>query len=117
MLCAPQVPAAASTPETRAVYYALGLPLGRLERACVDWDAVTAISFMRQPPSRVRNSRSGNSSGIGIKSKPVIFTRAPAPLRILRMFVRRARHVLNAPTRVPMIPIHTIPRRRVIIRP
>ena len=116
MLCAPQVPAAASTPETRAVYYALGLPLGRLERACVDWDAVTAISFMRQP-LRIRNSRSGNSSSMGTKPKPVVFTRSLAPLRVLRVFVRRARHVLSAPTRVPMIPIHVIPRRRVIVRP
>jgi hypothetical protein len=36
ILCAPQVPAAACTLEMRAIYYALGLPLGPLERACVD---------------------------------------------------------------------------------
>jgi hypothetical protein len=39
--------------------------------------------------------------------------RVLAPARILLVFVRRTCHVLNAPTRVPMIPIHTVPRRRV----
>jgi hypothetical protein len=99
MLCAPQLPPAASTPTTRAVYYALGLPLGLLEPACFDSDVVAAVSFMRQPP-RIRSSRStSNSSGIGIKSKPVpVATRAPAPSRI-RVLVRRARRVLSAPTR------------------
>ncbi|KAI9444573.1 hypothetical protein H4582DRAFT_1909837 [Lactarius indigo] len=99
---------AASTPTTRAVYYALGLPLGRLERACVDRDVVAAISFMRQPP-RVRNSSSASSSGsgVGVKSKPVVVvTRAPAPIA----------HT-TAPAKVPMIPIPVIPRRRVIVRP
>ena len=114
MLCAPQVPAAACTPKMRAVYYALGLPFGHLESACVDLDAVTAISFMRQPS---RSRRSSKSSDTSIKSKPAVVTRVPAPVRILRVFVRRARHVLSAPTRVPMIPIHTVPRRRVIVRP
>ncbi|KAH9058297.1 hypothetical protein EDB87DRAFT_1823162 [Lactarius vividus] len=114
MLCAPQLPAAASTPTTRAVYYALGLPLGRLERACVDWDVVAAISFMRQPP-RIRSSC---SSGIDAKSKPVVVVApTPAPSRILRVFVRRARRVLSAPAKVPMVPISIIPHRRVIVRP
>ncbi|KAH9041401.1 hypothetical protein EDB85DRAFT_1923065 [Lactarius pseudohatsudake] len=113
MLCAPQLPAAASTPTTRAVYYALGLPLGRLECACVDWDVIDAISFMRQTP-RCTSS----SCGISVKSKPVdVVTRAPAPSRILRVFVRRARRVLSAPAKVPMVPIPVIPRRRVIVRP
>lgn len=100
----------------RAVYYALGLPLGRLERECVDSDAVAAISFMRQPP---RSRSTVKSSGVGTKSKSVaVVTRAPTPSRILRVFARRARLVLSAPARVPMIPIHTvIPRRRVVIRP
>ena len=98
----------------RAVYYALGLPFGHLESACVDLDAVTAISLMRQPS---RSRRSSKSSDTSIKSKPAVVTRVPAPVRILRVFVRRARHVLSAPTRVPMIPIHTVPRRRVIVRP
>ncbi|KAF8274334.1 hypothetical protein EI94DRAFT_1714222 [Lactarius quietus] len=115
MLCAPQVPAAACTPTTRAVYYSLGLPLGRLEHACVDWDAATSISFMRQS-HRVRKS-SRSSIDTGIKSKPVVATRAPAPARILRVFVRRARHVLSAPTRVPMMSTHIVPRRRAIVRP
>ena len=97
----------------RAVYYALGLPFGHLERACVDMDAVTAISFMRQSS---RSRRSSQSSDISIKSKPVVVTRVPEPTRILRVFVRRARHILSAPTRVPMIPTHTVPRRRVIVR-
>ena len=113
MLCAPQVPAAACTPKMRAVYYALGLPFGRLERSCVDLDAVTAISFMRQSS---RSRRCSQSSDTSIKSKPVVVTRVPAPARILRVFVRRACHVLSAPTRVPMIPIRTVPRRRVIVR-
>ncbi|KAI9453564.1 hypothetical protein BJY52DRAFT_1214103 [Lactarius psammicola] len=119
MLCAPQLPAGASTPTTRAVYYALGLPLGRLDHACVDWDVVAAISFMRQP-HRIKSSRStcSNSSGVGIKSKPaVVVTRVPALSRILRVFVRRARRVLTAPTPVPMIPIPVLPRRRVVVRP
>ncbi|KAH9070778.1 hypothetical protein EDB83DRAFT_2550918 [Lactarius deliciosus] len=116
MLCAPQLPAAASTPTTRAVYYALGLPLGRLERACVDWDVVAAISFMSQPP-RIRSSRC-TSSVISEKSQPVVVvTRAPAPSRILHVFVRRARRVLSAPAKVPMVPIPVIPRRRAIVRP
>jgi hypothetical protein len=85
MLCAPQVPAAACTPKTRAVYYALGLPLGSLERACVDQDAITAISFLRQPP---RSRRSGESS---IKSNSVVVTRAPAPAHILRVWY----HILH----------------------
>ena len=97
----------------RAVYYALGLPFGRLERSCVDLDAVTAISFMRQSS---RSRRCSQSSDTSIKSKPVVVTRVPAPARILRVFVRRACHVLSAPTRVPMIPIRTVPRRRVIVR-
>jgi len=102
LLCAPHISAALSTPQTRAVYYALGLPLGHLERACIEWDDVTAISFMRRDT--------------GIMSKSVAVARASAPARILRVFVRRARHILSAPTRVPMIPVHTIPRRRVIVR-
>ncbi|KAH9024408.1 hypothetical protein EDB84DRAFT_1506745 [Lactarius hengduanensis] len=116
MLCAPQLPAAASTPTTRAVYYALGLPLGRLERACVDWDVVATISFMRQT---LRSSRCTSSScGVSVKSKPAdVVTRAPAPSRILRVFVRRARRVLSAPAKVPMVPIPVISRRRVIVRP
>ena len=116
MLSAPNIPPAASTPQTRAVYYALGLPLGRLERACVDLDDVNAISFMRLP-TRVRGGRSGDGSDTGIKSKVVAVVRQPAPVRILRMFARRARHVLSAPTRVPMMPVHSIPRRRVVVRP
>ena len=95
MLCAPQVPAAACTPKMRAVYYALDLPFGRLERACVDLDAVTAISFMRQSSRSHRSSKSSD-----IKSKPVFVTRVPTPARILRVLVHRARHVLSAPTRV-----------------
>ena len=112
MLCAPQVPAAACTPKMRAVYYALDLPFGRLERACVDLDVVTAISFMHQSSRSRRSSKSSY-----IKSKPVVVTRVPTPARILRVFVRHARHVLCAPTRVPMVPIHTVPRRRVVVRP
>jgi hypothetical protein len=100
----------------RAVYYALELPLGRLEPTCVDWDDVTAISFMRQP-TRVRGSRSSDRSDTGTKSRPVDATRAPATSRMLRVLVRRVRHVLSAPTRVPMIPVHSVPRRRVVVRP
>ena len=97
----------------RAVYYALGLPFGHLERACVDLDVVTAISFMRQQSRSRRISKSDTS----IKSKPVVVKRVPAPARILRVVVRRARRVLTAPARVPMVPIHTVSRRRVIVRP
>ena len=102
MLSAPNILPAANTPKTRAVYYALRLPLGRLERECIDADDVIAISIMRLQ-TRVRGSRSSNSSDTGIKSKPavatsVVATRAPAPSRI-RVLARRVRHVLSAPTR------------------
>jgi hypothetical protein len=53
----------------RVPYNTLGLPLGPLERACIEQDTVTAILFMRQPP---RSRRSSNSSDTGIKSKPVL---------------------------------------------
>jgi hypothetical protein len=59
----------ACTPKTRAVYYALGLPLGPLERACIEQDTVTAISFMRQLP---RSRRTNKSSDTSIKSKSVL---------------------------------------------
>jgi hypothetical protein len=116
MLYAPNVLPAVNTPRTRAVYYALRLPLGRLEPAWIDLDDVIAITFMRRP-TRVRGGRSGNSSDTGIKSNPVTVARVPAPARILRTFVRRACHVLSAPARVPIMPIHSVPRRRVIVRP
>lgn len=96
----------------RAVYYALGLPFGRLDRACVDCDAVSSISLMRQPPRSRRSSKSGDN---GTNPKSVVVKRVYAPPRILRV-LRRARHVISALTRVPMIPIHAIPRRRVVIQ-
>jgi hypothetical protein len=33
----------------RAIHYALGLPLGELDRKCVDWDVVESIIFMPRP--------------------------------------------------------------------
>ena len=116
MLCAPDIPPAASTPKMRAVYYALELPLGRLEPACVDWDDVTAISFMSRP-TRVRGNRNSDRSETSTKSRPVDAIRAPASSRMLRVLARRVRHVLSAPSRVPMIPVHSVPRRRVVVRP
>ena len=119
MLCAPHLPAAASTQTTRAVYYALRLPLGRREPGCVDSDVVAAIK--RQAP-RVSSSRSAsNSSGVGIESSVSVVTSSSVPLRIKRIF-RRAGHVLSALSRVHMIPIRRtvrriIPRRRVVLRP
>ena len=103
MLSAPNILPAANTPQTRAVYYALRLPLGRLERECVDVDDVIAISIMRLP-TRVRGSRSRKSCDTGSKSKPVVApsvvaTRAPAAPSRIRALARRVRHVLSAPTR------------------
>ena len=114
MLSVPQVPAAASTPTTRAMYYALELPFGRLDRACVDRDAVAAISFKRQPASVSRRIYdNSNSSDVGKKSKSVSVALASSRIRV---FFHRARNVLSAPSRVPMIPAIK-PRRRVNIRP
>jgi hypothetical protein len=95
----------------RAIYHALDLSFGRLEE-----DEGTSISFMRQPHRSRRSSDSSEGSDTSIKSKPVAATRALAPSRILRVF-HRARRVLSAPARVPMIPTNTVPRRYVIIRP
>jgi hypothetical protein len=67
---------------------------------------------MRQP-TRARGIRCRDTP---IKSKSVAVAREAAPARILRVFVRRARHVLSTPARVPMVPMNTAPRRRVIRR-
>ncbi|KAH9973191.1 hypothetical protein BGW80DRAFT_1497959 [Lactifluus volemus] len=46
LLCAPRLLPSASTLTTRALYYALGIPLGDLDPSCVDWDVVESIRFM-----------------------------------------------------------------------
>ncbi|KAH9987695.1 hypothetical protein BJV77DRAFT_772103 [Russula vinacea] len=80
MLCAPQVLPADCTPTTRAIFYALGLPLGRLDESCVDWDVVDAIMFI---PSRPLPRRSN--------SKKPAAVRGSSSSRI-RVLFRRARH-------------------------
>lgn len=95
MLCAPQVLPADCTPTTRAIFYALGLPLGRLDESCVDWDVVDAIMFIpssRPPPRR------GNS-------KKLAAVRGSSSSRIHVLF-RRARHFFSTPARALKIARH-----------
>ncbi|KAH9980768.1 hypothetical protein BJV74DRAFT_83550 [Russula compacta] len=99
-LRAPPVPPACSTPTTRAIHYALGIPLGEFDPSCVDRDVVEDIMFI----PRVAASRRGK--------KPVI--RAPSRIRML---FRRARYLLTASARVPMVPMPTLVGRRAIVRP
>lgn len=80
MLCAPQVLPADCTPTTRAIFYALGLPLGRLDESCVDWDVVDAIMFI---PSRPLPRRSNS------KKPPAVRGSSSSRIRVL---FRLARH-------------------------
>lgn len=88
-LQAPRVLPAECTPTTRAVYYALGMPLGELDRACVDWDVIKSIVFI-PPAYRI---------GSNISKKPAVRDSS----RIRGLF-RRARRVFSAPSREPMTP-------------
>lgn len=88
MLCAPQVLPADCTPTTRAIFYALGLPLGRLDESCVDWDVVDAIMFIPSfPPCRKGSSKMAAAA------------RGSSSSRIHVLF-RRARHFFSTPARV-----------------
>ena len=57
LLCAPQVLPAECTSTIRSIYYALGLPLGKLDETCIDWEVVDVIMFLPSRPSRWSRSR------------------------------------------------------------
>ena len=61
MLCMPQVLPADCTPTTCAIFYALRLPLGKLDESCVDWDVVDTIMFIPSCPS-LRHGSSKNAT-------------------------------------------------------
>ncbi|KAH9953362.1 hypothetical protein BC827DRAFT_1159275 [Russula dissimulans] len=103
-LCPPQVLPATCTSTTRAIFYALGIPLGELDRSCVDLDVVESIVLISLPAAQRR-----------VNKKPVVFVRAPSSR--MRVLFRRMRHILTAPARVPMIPMPGLAYRRAIARP
>ena len=88
MLRAPQVLPADCTPTTRAIFYALGLPLGKLDESCVDWDVVDTIMFIPSCPSPRRGS----------SKKATAAVRRSSSSRIHLLF-RRARHFFGTPAR------------------
>ena len=109
----------ACTPAKRAVFYALGIPLGELDLSCIDWDVVEAILFVRRrggchgdiarPPSRrAAAARSG---------KKTAFLGERASSSRICMLFHRARQFPNTPIRDSMVPIPILSRRRVIVRP
>ncbi|KAI0297552.1 hypothetical protein B0F90DRAFT_1738050 [Multifurca ochricompacta] len=111
-LCAPLLLPATLTPTTRAIYYALELPLGNLDQSCIDWDVVEVILFMR----RGATAPAANASPRSCKGHHPVVQSVRVSSRI-RMLLRRARHIMSAPTRVPMIPTPNMaPRRRAIVR-
>ena len=85
----------------RAVYYALGMPLGELDQSCVDWDVIKSIVFM---PRAYR---------MGIKVSKKAAGRESSRIRGL---FRRARRVFSVPSRDSMTPTisiaHGRPERR-----
>ncbi|KAH9953359.1 hypothetical protein BC827DRAFT_1273530 [Russula dissimulans] len=103
-LCPPQVLPATCTSTTRAIFYALGIPLGELDRSCADLDVVESIVLISLPAAQRR-----------VNKKPVVFVRAPSSR--MRVLFRRMRHILTAPARVPMIPMPGLAYRRAIARP
>ncbi len=88
LLGVPQVLPADCTPTTRSIYYALGLPLGKLDESCIDWDVVDTILFIRSRlPRRHRNREL--PAGSFRKEVP-----SSSPSRI-RVLFRRARRFFN----------------------
>ena len=88
LLGVPQVLPADCTPTTRSIYYALGLPLGKLDESCIDWDVVDTILFIRNRlPRRHRNREL--PAGSFRKEVP-----SSSPSRI-RVLFRRARRFFN----------------------
>jgi hypothetical protein len=85
-LRAPAVLPSTCDVETRSIYYALGIPLGELDRLCVDQDIVKSIVIPRRTALVCRNNKQTVVRG---SSR-------------MRTFVRRARHVLSAPLRAPV---------------
>jgi len=96
-LQAPRVLPAECTSTMRAVYYALGMPFGELDRSCVDWDVIKSIVFI---PRAYR-------IGINNSKKPAVRESS----RIRGLF-RRARRVFSAPSREPMTPSISIAHGR-----
>jgi hypothetical protein len=89
MLCAPQVLPADCTPTTRAIFYALGLPLGQLDESCVDLDVVDAIMFIPSCLPRRRRRRCGNKMAAAVRGSS----------SRIQVLLRRARHFFSAPAR------------------
>jgi len=101
-LCAPQVLPAACTPTTRAIFYALDIPLGELDQSCVDMDVAESIVLISRSAAQRR-----------VNKKSVV----RASSSRMRVLFRRMRHILTAPARVPMVPTRTLGYRRAIVRP
>jgi hypothetical protein len=86
-LQAPAVLPATCTVETRSIYYALGIPLGEINRSCVDREIVKSIIISRRTAVAYRDVK-----------KPA--THGSSRVRTL---IRRAGHVLIAPLRSPVM--------------
>jgi hypothetical protein len=72
--------------ETRSIYYALGIPLGKLDRSCIDQEIVDSIVIPRRTALVCRGNKKTAVRG---SSR-------------MRTLVRRAGHVLSAPLRAPV---------------
>lgn len=102
-LRAPQVLPADCTPTTRAIFYALGLPLGKLDESCVDWDVIDATMFIPGCPTPRR----------GGSKKATAAARRWSSSRIHLLF-RRARHFFGTPARALMTRTPTLVHRGII---
>ena len=102
MLRPPQVLPADCTPTTRAIFYALGLPLGKLDESCVDWDVVDTIMFIPSCLSPRRGS-----------SKKATATVCRSSSSRIHLLFRRARHFFGTPARALMTRAPTL----AVVRP
>jgi hypothetical protein len=73
----------------RSVYYALGIPLGEVDRSLVDQGIVKSIIIPRRTAVAFR-ARNDRKSAVRESSR-------------IRTLVRRACHVLSAPLRAPVM--------------
>jgi hypothetical protein len=90
LLRVPQVLPADCTPTTRSIYYALGLPLGKLDESCIDWDVVDAIMFIPGRPPRRLCGRQLPAAIFRESSSPTT-----SPRSRIRVLFRRARRFFS----------------------